>query len=406
MKTFDNNNKIVNGVLSDSYRSFYVVLSGYKHSPVRRVVLLLALILTLGIGNAWGAWYLRGVDGNWNAIEANKMKEGTNNIVWMSHATNSGYTSFKITNGTDYTTQYGQNSGNAVFGSPYLMKKDGGNAYTDNWSAGTYHYYFNTSTLYLTVYNTIEVKGTLMTSGWGNTTGMTIQSDGSWKQICNATLTGGSNYEFKIHANGNLTGYSSAVSCTNGTVSSGSDGNIKVTPTHGGKAVVVFHPEAGGTINVYCPYQVSYAAGTGASGTVSASAVTTYGSTCTLSSSTFTKTGYTQDGWATSNGGAKAYDLGATYTGDYTDVTLYPHWTAKTYTITLKGNGGSGNTESVTATYNSSTLTSITNPTRDGYTFAGWYTGTGGTGSMVIDASGKFVYVSGYTNSSKQWTRT
>ena len=42
-----------------------------------------------------------------------------------------------------------------------------------------------------------------------------------------------------------------------------------------------------------------------------------------LEGALFTRTGYTQTGWATGDGGAKAYDLGAVYTVD-ADVTLYP----------------------------------------------------------------------------------
>lgn len=345
--------------------------------------LVFAMLMTLGVGEMWGEdYYLRGVNGNWDASSANKMTAGSNNIVWMSHATNSGYVGFLITAGTSYDTKYGQNSGNAVFGSPYLMKQGGNNAYTDNWSSGTYYYYFNTSTLYLTVYKTIEIKGGLMSTGWDNSTSMTFQSgDGSWKQNCTATLTAGSSYYFKIHANGTWTGYSNKVSCTNGTATAenGNNGdNIKVIPTHGGNAVVVFHPEAGGTINVYCPYQVSYAAGTGASGSVSASAVTTYGSTCTLSSSTFTKAGYTQDGWATSDGGDKAYNLGATYTGGYTDVTLYPHWVENKSTVSLvasptgKGSFTIGGAAATSTTAGVTTTRSVTAVPISGYHFVSW----------------------------------
>ncbi len=360
--------------------------SGFRAGLLRRVAAVVFCLLTVGVGEMWADWYLRGVNGNWDASAANMMTAGTNNIVWMSHATNSGYVTFKITNGTGYTTQYGQNSGNAVFGAPYLMKKDGSNAYTDNWSSGTYYYYFNTLTLYLTVYNTIEVKGDLMSSGWDNTTSMTFQSDGSWKQVCTATLTASTGYEFKIHANDTWTGYSSSVTCKNGTATGTYRSNIKVTPTHGGNAVVVFHPEAGGTINVYCPYQVSYAAGTGASGSVSASAVTTYGSTCTLSSSTFSRTGYTQDGWSTTDGGTKAYDLRATYTGGYTDVTLYPHWVANSYSITYKDQGGgtfSGTQSSAPTTHTYGTATALVSPTKTGYLFGGWFTNSGCTGTAV-----------------------
>ncbi|MBP5658504.1 MAG: InlB B-repeat-containing protein, partial [Paludibacteraceae bacterium] len=66
-----------------------------------------------------------------------------------------------------------------------------------------------------------------------------------------------------------------------------------------------------------------------------------------------------------------------------------------------------GHTSSVTATYNSSTLASITNPTKTGYTFAGWYTGSGGTGTLVINTSGVLqANVSNYTGAGGKWVGT
>ncbi len=81
--------------------------------------------------------------------------------------------------------------------------------------------------------------------------------------------------------------------------------------------------------------------------------------------------------------------------------------TAKTYTVTLDGNGGTGHTANVTTTYNSSTLSSsITNPTKTGYTFDGWYNGSGGTGSLVINTSGVLqANVSTYTGTGGIWTK-
>ena len=240
-------------------------------------------------------------------------------------------------------------------------------------------------------------------------------------------------------------------------------------------------------------YTITYNAGANGTGTVPDGKKTS-GIDFTLSSSTFTRDGFTQDGWSTSDGGDKIYELGETYSTDAA-LTLYPHWvavsgpvitngnpangsiavtsdgstpilsavtgstvyiaatpstgysftswdvyktddastkvslaaatpsttfempsyavtvnasfTAKTYTVTLNGNGGSGNTANVTATYNSSTLSSsITNPTKTGYIFDGWYSGSGGTGSLVIDDNGVLqANVAGYTGADGIWTK-
>ena len=84
-------------------------------------------------------------------------------------------------------------------------------------------------------------------------------------------------------------------------------------------------------ITVRDPYAITYNVN-GGSGSVASQDKRT-GINLTLASSGFTRTGYTLDGWATSAGGEKAYDLGATYTGDAA-LSLYAHWTQNTATLT------------------------------------------------------------------------
>ena len=82
--------------------------------------------------------------------------------------------------------------------------------------------------------------------------------------------------------------------------------------------------------------------------------------------------------------------------------------TAKTYTITLNGNGATTEgTANVTATYNSATLSSaITNPKKTHYIFQGWYSGSGGTGNLIIDKDGVLqANVSTYTGAGGIWTK-
>lgn len=71
-------------------------------------------------------------------------------------------------------------------------------------------------------------------------------------------------------------------------------------------------------------YTVSYNKGSNGSGT-NTSDTKTYGYALTLKGAIFTRSGYKQVGWATSDGGAKEYDLGASYTTN-ADITLYPVW--------------------------------------------------------------------------------
>ena len=71
-------------------------------------------------------------------------------------------------------------------------------------------------------------------------------------------------------------------------------------------------------------YTITYNKGTNGTGSIS-SGQKTEGVAFTLSSEMFTREGYVQTGWATSDGGAKAYNLGGSYIDD-ADITLYPVW--------------------------------------------------------------------------------
>ena len=97
-----------------------------------------------------------------------------------------------------------------------------------------------------------------------------------------------------------------------------------------------------------------------------------------------TRTGYQFIGWydgkdyATST---RYYNADATPAVDAWDkedanVTLYAGWKANTTIVSFNPNGGSGNKPTqITATYGATTptLSDFTAPTREGYTFTGWY---------------------------------
>ena len=77
------------------------------------------------------------------------------------------------------------------------------------------------------------------------------------------------------------------------------------------------------------------------------------------------------------------------------ETTLYTKWTGRTYTVTLDDNGGSGGSGTITATYGSP-MPAITLPTRTGYTFNGYWTGTTIHSTQYYDANG---------NSLKNWDK-
>ena len=91
-----------------------------------------------------------------------------------------------------------------------------------------------------------------------------------------------------------------------------------------------------------------------------------------------TRTGYEFDGWYTrESSGTKVNNT--TSVGTNPPTTLYAHWIANKYTVTFNANGGTVGMKSRTATYGSK-YPALPAPTREGYSFDGWYTQkTGGT---------------------------
>ena len=126
-------------------------------------------------------------------------------------------------------------------------------------------------------------------------------------------------------------------------------------------------------------YTISYTLNGGTKGS-SAPTSGTYGSTVTVSNPT--RTGYTFNGWTVSGTGASM--SGTSLTIGAGNITLTAKWTANTYTISYTLNGGTKGTNAPTSGTYGSTVT-IDNPTRTGYTFAGWT--VSGTGASMSGTS-------------------
>ncbi|MBQ6942953.1 MAG: InlB B-repeat-containing protein [Ruminococcus sp.] len=89
-----------------------------------------------------------------------------------------------------------------------------------------------------------------------------------------------------------------------------------------------------------------------------------------------TRTGHVFKGWFTAESGGTQVtkDSKVTITANQT---LYAQWTLNSYTVTLDANGGTVSDDSVTVTYSKGYGT-LPEPTRDGYTFLGWFTAADG----------------------------
>ena len=96
------------------------------------------------------------------------------------------------------------------------------------------------------------------------------------------------------------------------------------------------------------------------------------------------RTGYTFKGWYTDSvGGIKI--INTTKVELLSDQTLYAHWEAKTYRISFNANKGKVDISGKIVTYDS-TYGELPTPTREGYSFEGWYTSTS-AGTKITETS-------------------
>ena len=98
----------------------------------------------------------------------------------------------------------------------------------------------------------------------------------------------------------------------------------------------------------------------------------------------YVRENYALDGWATVDGGEIVYGLGEdNYEG--ISLTLYPHWTANTHTITYNNVDPSELPEGYPTTYTHENAVTLPIPTRTGYEFLGWYVDGEFNGNAVTE---------------------
>ena len=211
-------------------------------------------------------------------------------------------------------------------------------------------------------------------------------------------ITRGENATYEITPN---TGYKLVLSsntCSNGTLSGNTFTISNVTSAQ--SCTITLTPES---------YTLTLDANGGSVSTTSKTVTydSTYGDLPTP-----TRTGYTFNGWYTANSGGTKIES-TTQVKTASNHTLYAHWTPITYTITLNNQSATSagtttayyqynTTKTVNGTlcyyYTTNALTTcltnghtITKPTKTGYTFGGYYTGTNGSGTQYVDANGTFI---------------
>jgi uncharacterized repeat protein (TIGR02543 family) len=126
--------------------------------------------------------------------------------------------------------------------------------------------------------------------------------------------------------------------------------------------------------------------GQGGTTPVPASKSVTYGSAYGTLATT-SRGGYTFGGWWTGEGGTGAEVTAATTVTVTAAQTLYAKWTAESYTVAFDGQGGTTPVPTSKSVTYGGTYGTLATTSRTGYTFGGWWTGAGGTGTEVTAAT-------------------
>lgn len=253
-------------------------------------------------------------------------------------------------------------------------------------------------------------------AGWDNTTAILVPNLATGVGTYTATLQRGKRYKFKVYfmeGSGYWRGTSETSDISSGvtytlpeggndiTFTAGANGTYTFTYNFSTKALTVLFPTAY-TVTYYGNGSTSGSVPTDATPYASGETVNVQGNTGSLA-----KSDYTLSGWNTTEhitGTTYGSAGGATFTIT-ANTDLYAKWTQ---TISLDRNSGTTGSTTATATYNCSSLSGYTAPTRTGYTFAGYWTSetsNNGSGTLVIDTEGNLqANVSGYTGADGIWT--
>ena len=147
------------------------------------------------------------------------------------------------------------------------------------------------------------------------------------------------------------------------------------------------NPVTLGLVTTWIKYKLSYQGGS--------TTEELFTNRITIAESAAARTGYTfANAWTNENGqtfasgvSTNGYAFGIANHDDNATVNLYPTWTANQYTVSLDAQGGEGGTTEITATYDAK-LPTIVVPSRQGYTFNGFWTTQANSGTQYYDANG------------------
>ena len=272
---------------------------------------------------------------------------------------------------------------------------------TQESEAGEYNFYFNFSAKWNNGNGTVSTGNYTSQDGHvleGSVGSVSVSWDsskgGSWSGSTYVdTLSGDASCRFKstctvweLQKKIDCSLSRSATSASGFSASISTDGTVGVSGKYG---ALVWDSSSGYYHCVFSPrtYSISFNANGGAFENEETKDVdTVFYESYNLPSANPTKKGYTFAGWYTGATDGDKVD-GDTCFSNVATRTLYAHWTANVYNVSFDRMGGSGGTTSLDVVYDQTPL-DISVPTKKGYTFLGYFTGSEG-GTQYFDDSGK-----------------
>ena len=326
--------------------------------------------------------------------------------------------------------QFSKDNSNWGTTSDYTVKTISNITTTDRTAVNVYARYYNSASCIGAVktktyyYKTApwSIAGTM--NNW-DTDNQPIAHISSGTGYVDINLNANTTYTFKVKdrtqdANSGWYGYNTALGYGDsgiGKTFSTSGNNCSITTAGAGSYRFTWNGSSTLTVTYPTSYTVTFGYGTGGSevtatgsgsGSIESGKYVKSGENVTFTQTN--ATGYTFKGWyTTADGNTTVSTMGVSdniLNGIGGDKTVYAQYTPNEHTITLtpglSPSTGTTGTESVTVTYNASTnLTgTITTPTREGYTFAGY---EDASHNLVIDEDGDFTTAGDYIDGDDKW---
>ncbi len=238
---------------------------------------------------------------------------------------------------------------------------------------------------------TLKANTTLYAQWTEKTYSLTFKHDGNGTiQVGGATVSSGSNASVNHFTAKTLvatpnTGYNFSSWTLSGsntgavTIGSTTTASTTIKATNTGATVTANFTPITYNITYTAPTNGSYTIKVGDNAAVSANTTADYNTTITLTNTP--DPGYRFSKWTITP--TVSITNNKTFSMPANDVEIAATFEADTYTITWNANGGSVSPESSSYTYNGDPIV-LPQPTRDGYTFLGWFTSANG-GDKIKD---------------------